>query len=163
MTSEDSDRQVETADQEHPHPFDGLLQVVRELEGLKRLKDFVPDDLLWDRPPGLPSGAELLWLVHLVDVHVFTPSAVATASVNTPADGPDYAGLLAAYPCSHDTLDDLVAEIRASREQLLATLKEEAAKRTGIGVDQLIDTVLTHDRRVLSAFTERLYESGLGG
>jgi hypothetical protein len=143
--------------------IDSLLQVVHELEGLTKLEDLVPREILWDRPPGLPSGAELLWLVHLSDRHVFGPAISDMESLEIRFERPDYAGLLAAYPCTAESLEQLVADVIASRRALVATLDSviSVPERSG-QASTMIDTIAAHDRQVLSAFTERLYESGLG-
>lgn len=163
LTFDDSEHVDEPADRDLSGQIDSLLQVVREIEGLKKLEDLVPRELLWDRPPGLPSGVELLWLVHLVDLHVFIPSVGDTGSTDIEFEQPDYARLLTGYPCSAETLDDLLAELTISRRNLVAALRRmDPPPQANEGAQLLIDTILAHDRHVLSAFTERLYESGLG-
>ena len=143
--------------------IDSLFQVVHELEGLTKLEDLVPKEILWDRPPGLPSGAELLWLVHLIDRHVFGPAVSDVESPEIRLERPDYARLLAAYPCTAESLEQLVADITASRRALVATLDSAmSVPERSVQARTMIETIAAHDRRVLSAFTERLYESGLG-
>ena len=143
--------------------LDSLLQVVYELEGLTKLEDLVPREILWDRPPGLLSGAELLWLVHLIDRHVFGPAVSDVESSEIRLERPDYARLLAAYPCTAESLEQLVADITASRRALVATLDSAmSVPERSAQTSTMIDTIAAHDRQVLSAFTERLYESGLG-
>jgi hypothetical protein len=145
--------------------LDALLQVVRELEGFSKLEDIVPPELLWDRPPGLPSGAELLWLVHLVDGYVFMPAAESIA-LHAPVEpkAPDYSALLESNPCAADNIDGLLSATRKSRVALVDLMGSfafdpEIPERATLSLAEII---LVHDRQILSAFTERLYESGLG-
>lgn len=144
--------------------LDVLSQAIREIEGLLKLEDVVPPELLWDRPPGLPSGAELLWLLHLTDTHVFSPALDALAAGRKLAiEPPSYGRLLDAHPIPSKSMDDLVRRIRGSRRRLTSALAAALdAASDDAPLVELIDMVTTHDRRILSTFTERLYESGLG-
>lgn len=145
--------------------MDALLQVVREVEGLCRLESVVPQELLWDRPTGLPSGVELLWLIHLIDSHVFIPTAEqAPSSLSREIPQPDYLGLLAEYPCTAGSLEHLLERIHSSRETLVRKLNEivTSGQVPAVKSDRLIEIIISHDRRLLASFAERLYESGLG-
>ena len=140
-----------------------LRQVIRETERLCELEHLVPKALLWDRPPGLPSGAELLWLVHLVDEDVFIPSALRAASNDDASiDPPDYLVLLNTHPCEADTLAALHDRIQASRERLIGCLEAAISADTNSISATFVETVTNHDRQLLAAFAERMYESGMG-
>ena len=138
--------------------LDALLQVVREVDGLRRLEHVIPAALFWERPPGLPSGAELLWLVHLTDAYSFAPQLDRHPAEDS-ITPPDYADLLASHPCGIEAMDDLMEVISSSRHHIMDRLRGSSDSAR----NSWIETILSHDRRLLSALTERLYESGLGG
>ena len=158
MTSEASLRAAGRNRDEKARDLETLQQVVWELEGLCKLESVVPQKVIWDRPPGLPSGAELLWLVHVIDIHVFLPALVSMNSeVLEDPQKPDLASLLEAHPCPLDSLKDLALHIRESREQLVKAISSMESHPA-----DFVAAIASHDRAILSSLTERLYESGLG-
>jgi hypothetical protein len=143
---------------------DALQQVAHEIEGLCKMEDLVPQQVLWDRPPGLPSGIELLWMIPLVDEHVFYPAANNLATGASTIAPPDHLNLLHTNPCSVESLQDLQMRVSATRQKVIERIQETvlATEEQEQAAETLLRTILTHDRQVLAAFTERLYESGLG-
>lgn len=150
-----------------------LRQTVREAEMLASSLESVPEELIWQRPGGSPSIAELLWFIHLADEFRFRPVADAILHGDEPrVEHVNAPVLLGTDPAPDENLQGILDQIIESREKLLDRLEQISERAWTVGsvveegvevtVAMFTEDIAAHDAEILREIGQRLFESDLG-
>jgi len=149
-----------------------LKQTASEAGALASSLERVPDELIWQRPGGSPSIAELLWFIHLADEFRFRPVADAILHGDEPrVEHVNAAVLLGTDPAPDDNLQGILDRIVESRERLLDKLEQIPERAWTVGsvveegvevtVGMFAEDIAAHDAEILREIGQRLFESNL--